>query len=77
MNVGHHDDAVSGIAAAIGEPARARMLFCSDRWPCTNEHGACCGGQCHAIDCKRAPAAAEGAAVGEGPRPGEASLLQS
>jgi DNA-binding transcriptional ArsR family regulator len=28
MNVGHHDDAVSGIAAAIGEPARARMLFC-------------------------------------------------
>src|SRR5579862_5376590 len=28
MNAGHQDDAVSGIAAAIGEPARARMLFC-------------------------------------------------
>jgi DNA-binding transcriptional ArsR family regulator len=28
MNVGHDDDAVSGIAAAIGEPARARMLYC-------------------------------------------------
>ena len=29
MDVGRHDDAtVSGIAAAIGEPARARMLYC-------------------------------------------------
>jgi len=29
MDVGHHADAaVSGIAAAIGEPARARMLYC-------------------------------------------------
>src|ERR1035438_1298366 len=28
MNVGHDDDAVSRIAAAIGEPARARMLYC-------------------------------------------------
>src|SRR5271167_756498 len=29
MNVGEHADAtVAGIAAAIGEPARARMLFC-------------------------------------------------
>jgi DNA-binding transcriptional ArsR family regulator len=29
MNVeGHHETAVSRIAAAIGEPARARMLFC-------------------------------------------------
>ncbi len=29
MNVGHHADAaVSRIAAAIGEPARARMLYC-------------------------------------------------
>jgi DNA-binding transcriptional ArsR family regulator len=28
MNARHQDDAVSGIAAAIGEPARARMLFC-------------------------------------------------
>jgi len=29
MNVAQHtDDAVSSIAAAIGEPARARMLFC-------------------------------------------------
>jgi DNA-binding transcriptional ArsR family regulator len=29
MNVGHHPDmTVSGIAAAIGEPARARMLYC-------------------------------------------------
>ena len=28
MNVEHHDDAAAGIAAAIGEPARARMLYC-------------------------------------------------
>src|ERR1700691_4358923 len=28
MNVEHHDDAASTIAAAIGEPARARMLYC-------------------------------------------------
>ena len=28
MNVAHADTAVSRIAAAIGEPARARMLFC-------------------------------------------------
>jgi DNA-binding transcriptional ArsR family regulator len=28
MNVEHPDDAVSAIAAAIGEPARARMLYC-------------------------------------------------
>jgi DNA-binding transcriptional ArsR family regulator len=28
MNVGHPDTAVSAIAAAIGEPARARMLYC-------------------------------------------------
>jgi DNA-binding transcriptional ArsR family regulator len=28
MNVAHADDAVSKIAAAIGEPARARMLYC-------------------------------------------------
>jgi len=28
MNVVHADDAVPSIAAAIGEPARARMLFC-------------------------------------------------
>jgi DNA-binding transcriptional ArsR family regulator len=29
MNVEHHDDvAISRIAAAIGEPARARMLYC-------------------------------------------------
>ena len=28
MNARHQDDAVSGIAAAIGEPVRARMLFC-------------------------------------------------
>lgn len=28
MNVAHADDAVSRIAAAIGEPARARMLYC-------------------------------------------------
>src|SRR5271169_4130030 len=28
MNVGHDDDAVSRIAAAIGEPARASMLYC-------------------------------------------------
>src|SRR6266516_1540222 len=28
MNVSHHDEAASGIAAAIGEPARARMLYC-------------------------------------------------
>jgi DNA-binding transcriptional ArsR family regulator len=28
MNVEHDDDAVSRIAAAIGEPARARMLYC-------------------------------------------------
>jgi DNA-binding transcriptional ArsR family regulator len=28
MNVAHADDAVSNIAAAIGEPARARMLYC-------------------------------------------------
>jgi len=28
MNVAHPDDAVSAIAAAIGEPARARMLYC-------------------------------------------------
>jgi len=28
MNVGHSDAAVSRIAAAIGEPARARMLYC-------------------------------------------------
>src|SRR5262245_57503655 len=27
MNVAHPDDAVSAIAAAIGEPARARMLY--------------------------------------------------
>jgi DNA-binding transcriptional ArsR family regulator len=28
MNVERHDDAAAGIAAAIGEPARARMLYC-------------------------------------------------
>jgi DNA-binding transcriptional ArsR family regulator len=28
MNVEHHDDAAAGVAAAIGEPARARMLYC-------------------------------------------------
>ena len=28
MNVEHHDVAAAGIAAAIGEPARARMLYC-------------------------------------------------
>jgi DNA-binding transcriptional ArsR family regulator len=28
MNVETHDDAAAGIAAAIGEPARARMLYC-------------------------------------------------
>jgi DNA-binding transcriptional ArsR family regulator len=28
MNVAHGDTAVSAIAAAIGEPARARMLYC-------------------------------------------------
>ena len=28
MNVDHPDEAVSRIAAAIGEPARARMLYC-------------------------------------------------
>jgi len=28
MNVEHHDNAAAGIAAAIGEPARARMLYC-------------------------------------------------
>ena len=28
MNVGTIDGAVAGIAAAIGEPARARMLYC-------------------------------------------------
>jgi DNA-binding transcriptional ArsR family regulator len=28
MNVGHSEAAVSRIAAAIGEPARARMLYC-------------------------------------------------
>lgn len=28
MNVEHHDEAAAGIAAAIGEPARARMLYC-------------------------------------------------
>jgi DNA-binding transcriptional ArsR family regulator len=28
MNVEHHDDTAAGIAAAIGEPARARMLYC-------------------------------------------------
>ena len=28
MNVAHADTAVSRIAAAIGEPARARMLYC-------------------------------------------------
>ena len=28
MDVAHADDAASGIAAAIGEPARSRMLYC-------------------------------------------------
>src|SRR5580704_3641993 len=28
MNVEHHDDATAGIAAAIGAPSRARMLYC-------------------------------------------------
>src|ERR1700744_2845581 len=28
MNVEHVDSQVSGIAASIGEPARARMLYC-------------------------------------------------
>src|SRR5580704_9312363 len=28
MNVEHHDDAAARIAAAIGEQARARMLYC-------------------------------------------------
>jgi DNA-binding transcriptional ArsR family regulator len=28
MNVSHHDEAASRLAAAIGEPARARMLYC-------------------------------------------------
>ena len=28
MNVEHHDAAAASIAAAIGEPARARMLYC-------------------------------------------------
>src|SRR5213594_1897599 len=28
MNVGHDDVAVAAIATAIGEPARARMLYC-------------------------------------------------
>ena len=68
--------AVSRIAAAIGEPARARMLYCLMDGQARTSTELAVGGGREPVDRERPPESAEGAAPGEGARPGEASLLQ-
>ncbi len=69
------DVAVSRIAAAIGEPARARMLYCLlDGHARTSTELAMVADE--SVNRERTPESTEDRAPGQGAHSGEASLLQ-
>ena len=76
VNVDHADVAVSRIAAAIGEPARARMLYClaDGRARTSTELGVV--GRREPLDRERPPQSPQDRAAGHRLRAGQTPLLQ-